>query len=151
MIVFLLLGHLTGNRNSAAHLQLFCSTRAEFLSFPSGFCLSVHVTQTPAAALHREDGNVTFTCSHTEAGSRVMLWYQRSPGDNALKLIGYGYGEFTSNNIEEPFKEHFSLEGDLNGKVKIGYLSIQNLKPLEHTAEYICAVREAHCLKEPQL
>lgn len=79
-----------------------------------------------------------------------MLWYQRSPGDDALKLIGYGYGQFLNDSVEEPFKKNFLLGGDLNEKEKKGYLSIRGLKALEHTAEYICAVREAHYLKDPQ-
>lgn len=79
-------------------------------------------------------------CTNEDSGHRVMLWYQQLPGHTALTLIGYGYGEMTNDSVEQPFKEHFRLTGDLTGnEEKNGSLSIFNLQALEHTATYFCA------------
>ncbi len=75
-----------------------------------------------------------------------MLWYQQLPADKALKLIGHGYAEFKNDSVEEPFRKHFKLAGDLSGGQKNGSLFITDLKALEHTAVYFCAAREAQYL-----
>lgn len=77
-----------------------------------------------------------------------MLWYQRSPGDTAMKLVGYGYSEFKDDSVEGPFREHFRLTGDL-GQTKNGSLSIIDLKAAEHTATYFCAARRPQCVEHP--
>ena len=77
-----------------------------------------------------------------------MLWYQRSPGDTAMKLIGCGYSEFKDDSAEGPFRKHFRLTGDL-GETKNGSLSIIDLKAAEHTATYFCAARRPQCVEHP--
>ena len=72
-----------------------------------------------------------------------MLWYQRSPGDTAMKLIGYV--EYSQIYYEELYKEHFNITGDLSGnKAKNGSLFIVDLRESEHSAVYYCAARYAH-------
>lgn len=71
-----------------------------------------------------------------------MLWYQKSPGDAALKLIGYV--DYNRVNYEEIYKEHVSIAGKLSGNTaKNGSLSIQDLKESEHSAVYYCAACDA--------
>ena len=78
-----------------------------------------------------------------------MLWYQQSPGDTALKLVGYGYVDFRNDSVEAPFRKHFKLSGDLKADQKKGSLSITNLKAPEHTATYFCAASVAQHIKHP--
>lgn len=88
-------------------------------------------------------------CTNEDSGHRVMLWYQQLPGHTALTLIGYGYGEMTNDSVEQPFKEHFRLTGDLTGnEEKNGSLSIFNLQALEHTATYFCAFSSPQHIKQ---
>ncbi|KAL7379564.1 hypothetical protein ABVT39_001412 [Epinephelus coioides] len=105
-----------------------------------GFSLGIQIRQSPSA-IRKPGDDVQLFCTHEKSDYRVMLWYQRSPGDTALKLIGYGYVQFKNDSVEEPFRKHFKLSGDLTGDKKNGSLSITNLKPLEHTATYFCAAR----------
>ncbi|XP_051250472.1 uncharacterized protein LOC127360220 isoform X4 [Dicentrarchus labrax] len=110
----------------------------------AGISLGVQIHQSPSAVIGKAGGNVQLSCTHGQSNYRVMLWYQHTPGDRALKLIGYGYAQFSNNSVEEPFRKHFKLAGDLSGDNKNGSLSIINLKALEHSAVYFCAAREAH-------
>lgn len=72
-----------------------------------------------------------------------MLWYQRPPGDTAMKLIGYLYMKDPT--VERPFQKHFSLSGDLSGNTqKNSSLVMQNLN-----AVHYCAAREAWQRKSP--
>ncbi len=72
-----------------------------------------------------------------------MLWYQQSPGDKALKLIGYV--NYAAISYEELYKDHFNISGDLSGNTgKNGSLFIVDLKESEHSAVYYCAARYAH-------
>uniref|UniRef100_A0A3B5PN20 Immunoglobulin V-set domain-containing protein n=1 Tax=Xiphophorus maculatus TaxID=8083 RepID=A0A3B5PN20_XIPMA len=91
---------------------------------------------------------VQLFCSHNQSSYRVVLWYQKTPGDQALNLIGYGYGQISNDSVEEKFRKHFRLGGDLAAAKKNLSLSIAGLKA-EHTATYFCAAREAHCAKHP--
>ncbi|KAI3367126.1 hypothetical protein L3Q82_008182 [Scortum barcoo] len=68
---------------------LFCC----FLT--AGVSLEVQVHQSPSEVIKKAGGDVQLVCTHEQSDYRVMLWYQQSPGDKALKLIGYGYGQFT--------------------------------------------------------
>ena len=71
-----------------------------------------------------------------------MLWYQRSPGDTAMKLIGYLYNQDAT--MEAPYDKEFEITGDLRGNtVKNGSLLIKAVRT-EHSAVYYCAAREAH-------
>lgn len=77
-----------------------------------------------------------------------MYWYQKSPGDRALKRIGQVY--YSNIELEESFKEHFNISGDMSGNTaKNGSLFIVNLKAPDHIAVYYCAARYAHWLQIP--
>lgn len=81
------------------------------------------------------------SCSHDRTDYRVMLWYQQSPGDTAMKLIGYL--NFKAPTMEESYKDHFNISGDLGGNTaKNGSLVVRGVKQ-EHSAVYYCAAREA--------
>lgn len=115
----------------------------------AGISLGVQVRQSPSAAIRNAGDDVQLICTHEKSDYRVMLWYQKRRGETALKLVGYGYAKFNNDSVEEPFRKHFKLSGDLEGEKKHSLLTIINLKPLEHTATYFCAAREAHCIKHP--
>uniref|UniRef100_A0A3Q0QSJ2 Immunoglobulin V-set domain-containing protein n=1 Tax=Amphilophus citrinellus TaxID=61819 RepID=A0A3Q0QSJ2_AMPCI len=121
-----------------------------FLSLcTAGISLGIQVHQSPSAVFREVGGEVQLTCTHEKSDYRVMLWYQRSPGDAALKLLGYGYTEFKNNSVEEPFRKHFKLAGDLKGDTKHGSLSIIDVKAPEHTATYFCAASQPQYIKHP--
>lgn len=111
--------------------------------FLAGVSLAVLVRQTPSGLFQKPNGTAHLICTHDKSAYRVMLWYQLKPGDTALKLIGYGYNQFRSDSVEEHFKTHFKLEGELSGNTKNGSLIIENVEEQEHTATYFCAAREA--------
>ncbi|KAK2892163.1 hypothetical protein Q8A73_017828 [Channa argus] len=116
----------------------------------TGISLGIQVDQSPPAVFKKPGDDVELVCTHGPNDYRVMLWYQQLPGDTALKLVGYGYLEFKSDSVEEPFRKHFKLAGDLSGeKKKNGSLSISDLKPLEHTATYFCAASKPQHIKPP--
>lgn len=70
-----------------------------------------------------------------------MLWYQRSPGDTALKLVGFLY--FETPTVEEMYKNDFAISGNLAGDAaKNGSLKI-DASEAKHGAVYYCAAREA--------
>lgn len=70
-----------------------------------------------------------------------MLWYQRPSGDTAMNLIGFLFNE--KDTIEESYKEHFNIVGDLRGDAaKNGSLVIPKAG-LERTAVYFCAASYA--------
>ncbi|KPP57114.1 hypothetical protein Z043_125194, partial [Scleropages formosus] len=69
--------------------------------------LSNKVTQTPAAQLLSLTSSVEFKCSHRITDYDMILWYQQSKGENALKLIGYIY--YSDNRTEDSFKERFGI------------------------------------------
>lgn len=151
MIILLILGHLMGNFNFPLDQQvsiLFLSNSKLLLGFFVGFSLGVQIHQSPSV-IKKADANVEILCKHEKSDYRVMLWYQKRRGETALKLVGYGYAKFNNDSVEEPFRKHFKLSGDLEGEKKHSLLTIINLKPLEHTATYFCAAREAHCIKHP--
>ncbi|KAI3367117.1 hypothetical protein L3Q82_008187 [Scortum barcoo] len=124
---------------------LFCC----FLT--AGVSLEVQVHQSPSEVIKKAGGDVQLVCTHEQSDYRVMLWYQQSPGDKALKLIGYGYGEFRNDSVEKPFRNHFKLAGDLNtDKTRNGSLSIISLTAPKHTRDILlCAAREAQHIKPP--
>ncbi|XP_075344160.1 M1-specific T cell receptor beta chain-like [Odontesthes bonariensis] len=89
-----------------------------------GFSLQLQVQQFPSDVLKKPDGNIQLLCKHSLKDTRVMLWYLRTPGNTALKLIGYGYGQFRNDSVEQSFRKHFKLTGDLSGDEKNGLLTI---------------------------
>lgn len=110
----------------------------------------MQVRQFPSDVVATAGSDVRLFCSHEQADYRVVLWYQRAPGNTALKLIGYGYGDFRNDSVEEPFTKHMKLAGDLNAAKKNVSLSIKDVEASEHDATYFCAAREAHYSKHPQ-
>uniref|UniRef100_A0A673C550 Immunoglobulin V-set domain-containing protein n=1 Tax=Sphaeramia orbicularis TaxID=375764 RepID=A0A673C550_9TELE len=109
--------------------------------FCAGGCLCVQVHQSSDVITKPGDKAQIF-CSNDQTDYRVMLWYQRSPGDTAMKLIGYLH--YKTETMEEPYKDHFNITGDLSGnKEKNGSLIIHVKKP-EQSAIYFCAASKAH-------
>lgn len=105
--------------------------------------LGVEVRQTPPALLRRPGDTVQLVCSHEKTDYSLMYWYQKSPGDRALKRIGHIY--YGTIDIEESLKEHFNISGDMSGDTaKNGSLLITDLKTPEDTAVYYCAASYAH-------
>uniref|UniRef100_A0A8C3G6J1 Ig-like domain-containing protein n=1 Tax=Cyclopterus lumpus TaxID=8103 RepID=A0A8C3G6J1_CYCLU len=103
-------------------------------------CLGLDVRQSPSDLISKPGVKVQMFCSHDRTNYRLMLWYQRSPGDTAMKHIGYLY--YKEVTMEEPYKDHFSMSGDLGvNTAKSGSL-IVTLTP-EHSAVYYCAASEA--------
>ena len=78
---------------------------------------------------------VKLNCSHNIQNYDTILWYQRSLGDTALKLIGYTRYS-TIQNIEEQHKDNFNVSG--NGE-KEAYLHILKLRHPEDSGQYFCA------------
>ncbi|KAL7380450.1 hypothetical protein ABVT39_018161 [Epinephelus coioides] len=96
-------------------------------------CLGVEVKQTPSELLRRPGDKVQLVCSHNKTDFTLMYWYQKSPGDQALKRIGHVY--YSNIEREESFKKHFTLTGDMSGETaKNGSLVIDSLKAPEHSA-----------------
>ncbi len=108
-----------------------------------GVCLAVEVHQTPPALLKRPGDKAQLVCNHGKTDFYLMQWYQKSPGDRALKRIGHvNYGSIEH---EEPFKKDFKITGDLSGETaKNISMFIENLKTPEHSAVYYCAASKAH-------
>lgn len=100
------------------------------------------VRQSASDLITQPGEKVQIFCSHDQSDYRVMLWYQRSPGDTALKLIGYLYYQEVT--MEEQYKKNFNMAGDLSlNKAKNGSLTIQTTGR-DEDAVYYCAAREAH-------
>uniref|UniRef100_A0A3P9BZ28 Ig-like domain-containing protein n=1 Tax=Maylandia zebra TaxID=106582 RepID=A0A3P9BZ28_9CICH len=102
--------------------------------------LGVQVRQSPSAAIRNAGDDVQLICTHEKTDYRVMLWYQQSPGDTALKLIGYvDYstikyeGDFEKYSPFEKRKYTMSRPSLLNST-----LYIYPVEP-EDTALYYCA------------
>lgn len=109
----------------------------------AGISLGVQVRQSPSAAIRNAGDDVQLICTHEKTDYRVMLWYQQSPGDTALKLIGYV--DYSTIKYEGDFEKYCNITGDLSGNTaKRGSLFIAGLKESEHSAVYYCAARYAH-------
>lgn len=112
------------------------------MSLSTGFCLGVEVRQSVTDVITKPGVKVEIFCSHDKTDYRVMLWYQRSPGDTAMKLIGYLNSKTPT--IEDQYKDDFIISGDLGGATaKNGSLAVKTVRQ-RHTAVYYCAAREAH-------
>uniref|UniRef100_A0AAZ3RP16 Ig-like domain-containing protein n=1 Tax=Oncorhynchus tshawytscha TaxID=74940 RepID=A0AAZ3RP16_ONCTS len=110
-------------------------------------CLSVEVHQTPSAVFSRPGENVQLFCQHPKTDYRVILWYQKTRGETALKLIGNLYHKNPT--IESSYEKHFNMSGDLGGGgPKNASLNIVSNLTQEDSAVYFCAAREhspVHC------
>ena len=103
-------------------------------------CLGFEVRQSPSELVTQPGDTVQIFCSHDKTDHRVMLWYQRSPGDTAMKLMGYLH--YKAVNMEESYKDNFTMSGDLGGDAKNGSLIIQ-VTELKQSAVYYCAASKA--------
>uniref|UniRef100_A0A8C6VVX6 Ig-like domain-containing protein n=1 Tax=Nothobranchius furzeri TaxID=105023 RepID=A0A8C6VVX6_NOTFU len=114
---------------------------SKFAFLVPGISLGLEVRQSPSDLFTNPDGKVQVFCTHDKTDFRLMLWYQRSPGDTALKLIGYLYHKAVS--MEDQYKDGFDLTGDLGGDAtKNGSLLIKHVKPGQ-SAVYFCAASRA--------
>lgn len=108
----------------------------------AGVCLGLDVRQSLSDVITKPGDKVEIVCTHNKTDYRVMLWYQRSPGDTTLKLIGYL--NFKAVTMEKQYEDHFNISGDLGGSTaKKGFLIVTNVGQ-EQNAVYYCAAREAH-------
>uniref|UniRef100_A0AAY5KHL8 Ig-like domain-containing protein n=1 Tax=Esox lucius TaxID=8010 RepID=A0AAY5KHL8_ESOLU len=98
---------------------------------------SSKVHQTPVALIQGPGENVKLTCNHTIPDYYMILWYQQSAGDTAIKLIGNIYTQSVT--METSFEKHFSVSG--NGG-KEAYLHIQSLRQPEDSSVYFCAASQ---------
>uniref|UniRef100_A0A8C4NR71 Ig-like domain-containing protein n=1 Tax=Dicentrarchus labrax TaxID=13489 RepID=A0A8C4NR71_DICLA len=95
--------------------------------FCPGCCLGLEVRQSTSDLIKQPGDKVQIFCSHDKTDYRTMLWYQRSPGDTAMKLIGYLY--FKDVKMEEKYEN--------------GSLIVKRVGP-NHSAVYYCAASKAH-------
>uniref|UniRef100_A0A7N8WNU4 Ig-like domain-containing protein n=1 Tax=Mastacembelus armatus TaxID=205130 RepID=A0A7N8WNU4_9TELE len=100
-------------------------------------CLGLDVRQSSSDLITKPGDRVQIFCSHDKTDYRVMLWYQRSPGETAMKLIGYlNYKDAT---MEEQYKKDFNISGDLvRPKEKQWSLTIPSVQEKDE-AVYLCA------------
>ena len=109
--------------------------------FCPGGCLGVEVRQSPSDLITKTVDKVEIFCSHDKTDYRVMLWYQQSPGDTAMKLIGYLY--YKDVTMEKAYDGQFTITGDLRGDTaKNGSLLVPTSQ--QHSAVYYCAASKAH-------
>ncbi|KAF6724152.1 Ig kappa chain V-I region Walker [Oryzias melastigma] len=131
-------------------MMMMMMKTGHFALLLTGVSMAIQIHQSPPALLKEAGGDVQLVCSHQQSDFRVMLWYQQPPGSAAMKLVGYGYVEFRDDAVEEAFRGHFSLAGELSGdKHKNASLFIRNLRAPEHTATYFCAASKPQFIKHP--
>uniref|UniRef100_A0A674ANT3 Ig-like domain-containing protein n=1 Tax=Salmo trutta TaxID=8032 RepID=A0A674ANT3_SALTR len=106
------------------------------------------VHQTPTAILKGPEDKVQLTCRHTDPNYYMILWYQQSAQNTALKLIGYVRN--TSPTVEDSFKGRFNVSGDAAAN-KMAYLHFPKLTEAEDSAVYFCAASKAQCFTIPSL
>ncbi|XP_062324697.1 uncharacterized protein LOC134026196 isoform X2 [Osmerus eperlanus] len=106
-------------------LPLFCIT---------GVSLSQEVNQTPFTFLWKPEEKIQLSCSHNIPSYYTILWYQRSVGDTALKLIAYV--SYKSPTVESPYQGIFDVSGDGD---KEAYLHLLKLRQPEDDGQYFCA------------
>lgn len=111
-------------------------------SLSTGQSRDSKVHQTPTAFIKGPGENVQLSCSHAITSYYMILWYQQSAGDTALKLIGYA--SYESITMEAPFQKHFNVSGDGS---KEAFLHILDLRQREDSAEYFCAASYAQCCR----
>ena len=100
------------------------------------------VSQTPAELLLQPNVQVTLKLSHQIPNYDTILWYQRSPGDTALKLVAYVY--YKTLNVEPSFAGHFNVSGDGENTA---HLTILSPRHPEDSGEYFGAA-SMHSNKE---
>ncbi|KAF3700864.1 Immunoglobulin lambda variable 3-25 [Channa argus] len=137
-------GSLIIKNNSCSEVKMIVLF---FICCLAGDGLGLEVRQSASELITNPGDTVHIFCSHDKTDYRVMLWYQRSPGDTAMKLIGYLY--FKDVTMEKPYDKNFNISGDMSGTTAKNGSLIINLAETEHSAVYYCAAREAHRQKSP--
>lgn len=104
--------------------------------FSAGVYLSKEkqVFQSPSDLLVQLHGEAQLTLTHKIQSYDTILWYQRSPGDTSLKLIGYM--SYQTEKIETPFEGRFKVSG--NGE-STAHLHFMNLTNSNYSGEYFGA------------
>ena len=102
-------------------------------SLSTGVSVSLKVNQTPSTLLGKPEHKTQLSCSHNIPSYNIILWYQRSVGDTALKLIGYVY--YKTITVESPYQGIFNVTGD---GAKEAHLHLQLRQP-EDDGQYFCA------------
>ncbi|KAG7220801.1 hypothetical protein INR49_031458 [Caranx melampygus] len=92
------------------------------------------VFQAPADWFAKPNTEVKLNLTHHISTYDTVLWYKRSTGDNALKLIGYV--RYKKPTMEPEFEGHFDVSGDGEKAV---FLHILNPRHPEDSAEYFGA------------
>ncbi|XP_071354556.1 uncharacterized protein [Trachinotus anak] len=92
------------------------------------------VFQTPRDLVEEPNSVVVLNLTHLISSYDTILWYQRSPGDTSLKLIGYMW--YKTPKVETQFEGRFNVSGD--GE-KTAFLHILNLTHPEDSGEYFGA------------
>ncbi|XP_067098694.1 T cell receptor beta chain MC.7.G5-like isoform X1 [Osmerus mordax] len=106
----------------------------------TGVSLSQEVNQTPSTLLGKPEEKIQLSCSHNIPSYNIILWYQRSVGDTALKLIGYVYYENPT--VESLYQGIFDVSGD---GAKEAYLHLLKLRQPEDDGQYFCAASYTSC------
>ena len=96
--------------------------------------LSQEVNQTPSTLLWKPEEKIQLSCRHKIPSYNNILWYQRSVGDTALKLIGFVY--YKNPTVESPYQGIFNVSGD--GE-KEAHLHLLKLRQPEDDGQYFCA------------
>ncbi|MED6259346.1 hypothetical protein ILYODFUR_023356 [Ilyodon furcidens] len=111
------------------------------LSCLAGVSLCFEVHQSHSDLITVPGYKVQIFCTYDKSDYRVMLWYQRPPGDTAMNLIGYL--NFKDPTMEEKYKEGFNISGDLSvNTLKNASLTITAAEE-KHNAFYFCAASRA--------
>uniref|UniRef100_A0A8C6VVP9 Ig-like domain-containing protein n=1 Tax=Nothobranchius furzeri TaxID=105023 RepID=A0A8C6VVP9_NOTFU len=71
--------------------------------------LCLEVRQSHSDLITKPGKKVEIFCSHDKTDFWIMLWYQRSPGDTAMNLVGCIYNKA----VTLEYKTDFNISGDL--------------------------------------
>lgn len=99
-----------------------------------GLVQSQKVDQSPRDLIRKLTESAVLTCSHSDQGFELILWYKRSD-DKGLIFLGYLNTMFAY--PEDEFKQKIDLAGDGRSKAT---LTIKNLTE-DSSGVYYCAAR----------
>ncbi len=105
-----------------------------------GLIRSKKVDQTPQDLIRNLTESAVLTCSHSDQGFELILWYKRSD-DKGFIFLGYLNNNFP--NPEDEFKHKISLAGDGRNSAT---LTIKDLTE-DNSGVYYCAARRHSVLK----
>ncbi|KAK0140613.1 hypothetical protein N1851_022408 [Merluccius polli] len=101
----------------------------------SGASPQHQVVQTPAAMMvEQKSPGGNLSCKHRIPNYDSILWYQRSRGDHALKLIAFLY--YSKPTVEKSFTGRFAIDGAGETWSRLDLLALQSP---DDTGEYYCA------------